>query len=456
MKPPRFPHFQVSLRLVPGADELPAELWLLQGDGIDQLERLVQQADDAFVQRLAFAVAERNGARTVIVRARPSRQPPPVLVLEAFRFRPALRLPNLFVPMGSRIQPPLRRDAVAKLLAKDPERITWLMPHGDGTFTPESLPDLAFRPLAQWVDYVLDHEAKELTAWMGITRFDFEKFVCRDEPVPKKPKAPPTGPLGSERSSLAGASSPKVKNRPKKRNPKENDGENVSGPVSAELEGRLRTLEAAFLNSDQPLDSQERQEIWPKLATLQGTLRHEHDAFLCWCQAFWEKEQPPQTWAEQFLDMCRPDLGALERVLVKKTPTHAEMRWFAAYLMRAAWDPAQSEVVRRSLGPAQHFLLQHEALLGVRAVWLAWAALYRLNQRDVLALARRAIACWKGCTWGASVPHWNGRRFFASTGGRPVSASSIFASSCSDCGKWPCNGRPVGLFLERQPRAIST
>src|SRR5205814_6060646 len=41
----------------------------------------------------------------------------------------------------------LRRDAVRRLLADDPAQVVWLMPQADGKFTPEVLPDSAFRPL---------------------------------------------------------------------------------------------------------------------------------------------------------------------------------------------------------------------------------------------------------------------------------------------------------------------
>src|SRR5262249_18096375 len=84
--------------------------------------------------------------------------------------------------------PPLRRDAVRKLLCDDPSLITWLHPGEDGAFTPETLPDNAFRPLTDWVDYVLDHETQPLQAWVQAAQFDFEQFICSEDPAPPKPK----------------------------------------------------------------------------------------------------------------------------------------------------------------------------------------------------------------------------------------------------------------------------
>ncbi len=83
------------------------------------LDQLVGAADDRLLAGLAFAVGEREGRRTVVLRARPSKQAPPVLVVDAVTFRPYLKLANLFVPCATRLHPPLRRNAVARLLARD-------------------------------------------------------------------------------------------------------------------------------------------------------------------------------------------------------------------------------------------------------------------------------------------------------------------------------------------------
>ena len=145
----------------------PAELWVLRGgDGIAQVDEFVQNADEQLLARLAFAVGDKNGERIIVLRVRPSRQSAPVVVLGGIGYRPHLRLPNLFLPCSTRLHPPLRRDVVAKLLAGDPKQITWLHPGSDGRFVPETLADAAFRPLHDWLDYVLDQEQQPLTAWV--------------------------------------------------------------------------------------------------------------------------------------------------------------------------------------------------------------------------------------------------------------------------------------------------
>ena len=96
-----------------------------------------------------------------------------MLVLVGHSLRPYLRLPNLFVPCGSRLQPPLRRDALRQLLAGDADHVTWLRPEQDGTFTPQSLPDNSFRPLSDWVDYVLTHDHTALQSWIAATHSNY-------------------------------------------------------------------------------------------------------------------------------------------------------------------------------------------------------------------------------------------------------------------------------------------
>ena len=46
-------------------------------------------------------------------------------------FKPFWKLPNLFLPVGRRLHPTLRRDAVRKLLADDPDQVVWLYPDGE-------------------------------------------------------------------------------------------------------------------------------------------------------------------------------------------------------------------------------------------------------------------------------------------------------------------------------------
>src|SRR5438067_3025522 len=183
---------KVPLTLARGGGTEAAELWVLREDPIAELNNLVQNADDQLLNRLAFAVGEHRGQQTIVLKPRPSKLPPPVLVIKGESCRPLLKLPNLFLPCGWRLHPPLRRDVVRKLLADDANVLTWLYPGAGNKFVPETLPQDAFRPLSDWIDYIIEHDREALQAWVASTTFDFESFVCNeDEPArPKKPPAP--------------------------------------------------------------------------------------------------------------------------------------------------------------------------------------------------------------------------------------------------------------------------
>ncbi len=410
----------VPLRLTRGGATEAAELWVVRDRPLEQLDELVASADDQLLRQLSFAVAERDGRTLVALRVRPSRTSPPELALEAIAYRTYLKLPNLFLPCGQALHPPLRRDAVRKLLADEPARVTWLHPHGDGRFTPESVPDEAFRPLADWVDYVLDHDRQELALWVESTQFDFEPFICADdqpdssrgkkaaprERTPKEEKGPASAPP-------AGKAAP----RPEKARRKkvEEPAPELHRAAPSELQKRLHAAEEAFLIQEGPLDAPERRALWPTLATLNAALGHADDASLCWLATLWSEEAPEvlwnwfraeastvplrpeaklpsgQTWVSRLAQAAGEDRqaqpGDLEALLRLDKPLAADVGALAAYLTWSATQPPMP-MLRDRLNALRQLLESHEPILPVRAVWLAWLAVHRLAGGDVLALAR--------------------------------------------------------------------
>jgi hypothetical protein len=416
----------VSPRLRQAGPADGAELWVLRGEAIDELNRFVQNAEDPLLGRLAFAVGEKNGQNIVVLRVRQSKLPPPVLVLQAEEYKSHLKLPNLFLPVGYTLHPPLRRDVVRKLLADDPSQITWLVPGENGRFTPEGLPEDGFRPLTDWVDYVLDRDREPLQAWVQAMQFDFESFVC-DEEQPSKPKKPPA----SEKSR-----GPKTPNaRPTEteetgettayEKPAESTTEDtvleafaaVEKVEPSEIEKELRTVEDEFLAFPGGLDDASRRALWPRLADLNARLGKWEDAGICWLNALWhagddgkwtaawfrtealsavqrqaDRSRDGQPWLAGAATKqgLRRDVNGddLDHLLDLTEPGTADLRALAAYL---AWSarrhPRPAALVQR-LPALQRFLEKHERLLPVRACWLAWYHLVQLTDGDVLALAR--------------------------------------------------------------------
>jgi hypothetical protein len=387
----------VPLRLARGGSVEGAELWLLRGDGIAQLEDLVRHADDHLLGRLAFAVANHDRERLVVVRTRPSKLAPPVLVLDGLALRPYLRLPNLFLPVGARLHPPLRRDTVVKLLANDSAKVVWLMPHDDGSFTPESIPDDAFRPLSQWIDYLFDHEAKALTTWTRSMTFDFEAFVCHERGEEKEKPKPPPKPSKKAKPTPANeenAEASEERGRVR-RNRKVDPFVDLAASPPSELETRLRECERQFQEMTTPLDDPQRQELWREMARLGGALGQQGDAAICWSHGLWEEARLSPDWGlAWYRQETKPPTDPPSSVadfLKRHTadpPTHATLRRFAAYLLWAVSTEQPPADLRTHVQKLQQHLERHEHFLGVRSTWLAWHALHRLSGGDVLTLAR--------------------------------------------------------------------
>ena len=401
---------KVRLRLVRGGSEDPAELWVLSEKGIGQLEDLVRSSDDRLISRLAFAVGtspEKHDDRVLVVKVRPGKEPPPVLVLDGVACRSYLRIPNLFLPVGHRLHPPLRRDAVKKLLAADANLDTWLLPGADGQFVPQSLPDNAFRPLADWVDYVLDTSRNALTTWMESMQFDFESFVCPDEgpdlspPARQRPReadkreAGSAPPRRSSKPSAAGAPARETMQGPRKPTAPARRRTAAVLPPS-ELQLKLETLEEEFRRMPGPLDSPERVPIWRELGELHLALGHKSEGAICHVNGLWEQPAFPEEWiadwfeGETGTEQSSPLAGdEFQSAISAERPTPVQLNLIAVHLIRAAYGRTPAlENLRDQLGRIFKQLERFESFLPMKVAWLAWLGYVRLSGNDLLTLAR--------------------------------------------------------------------
>lgn len=405
---------KVPVRLVRGGTIGQPDLWVLSGKSIEKLDEFVQSSDEQLLRRLSFAVGERDGDTTVVIRTRPSKEPPPVLVLDGLACRSYLRLPNLFVPGGMRIHPPLRRDIAKELLAANLNQITWLAPidapqiddhtvdHWDGWFTPRSLSDSAFRPLSDWVKYVLDEGVSALSAWVESSKFDFESFICPEEtaqrPQRKKPEKRPDTP--TEKKESASPPQPPQKPTKKKRKSEKRPTEMQVAPLAepSELEQRLRQLEKDFLEVDLPLDHADRDPQWREMAELNGRLKNHTDARACWSHVLWGQEELDEddvaAWSaaencsagwEPAVEFSKEQLDGL---LKQKHPTTEQVNALAAQIVAACRTRELPDAIKTRLGPLIHFMETHEAQLSLRAAWLCSRAVCVLTGGDELVLAR--------------------------------------------------------------------
>lgn len=391
----------VQLRLAPSTSTDIPELWVIRENAVEQLDTLVRDSDDKLIQRLMFAVAnDQNGKRTVILRVRPSKLSPPHLTLDsAMAFKPFWKLPNLFLPLNKRLHPTLRRDSVRQLLANDPDQVVWLFPDGDTSFTPESVPDAAFRSLEDWVDYVIEAEQKPLAAWIEATRFDFDNFICKEGGPKNKPDKGDKEPKDKEDVKAPKGVAPAKGGKGKPTGTKPTTSAEFLPPPIEEKkpnEWKIKAgeLEKQFVAIEGSLDAPERVALWPELARAYAGYKNDRDAAVCWLDALWDTDPMPAQWLGEWV-RCETGNNTSETIRADefdKLMSHYNgqqdlRRVVAAFLWLAAQQPVPPWLLNR-LPAIQKYLETHDRALPVRAAWLAGYRLTQLSGADVLGLAR--------------------------------------------------------------------
>ena len=417
---------EIPLRLVDGNAADVAEMWVIRDDAMSRLDAFVRDADDRLIQRLKFAVATDSTKQTVIVlRVSTSQIAPPVLAWEnVVGFRPYHKLPNLYLPVGMRLHPTLRRDAVRELLADDPDQMVWLYPSASnnlpplapggegpgvrgarGAFTPERIPEDAFRPLEDWVEYVIADHAEALTQWMQSTRFRFDSFICKDGQSPGKTqpdeptrKTRKRGERGEQDDDAtletqvqflkSGGHDPILEDVPAI------ELEAMEAKPLDRLKQHRDALETTFLETDEPLDGSERVALWPQLARANQAIDDLAESTLCWLNALWQDDAPTAQWVDEWtsnqLPLVKRDKLPQEfrRLLAIKEPSPGEARQFALLILGQSVGDTLPDWLKSSLPDALRQLAACEKIIPIRMTWLIAQQLARHGGADTLGLAR--------------------------------------------------------------------
>ncbi len=416
---------RVELRLARAPHRRPADLWVVRERALEQLEQLVRTVPDSIVARLQVATVEqadplRGGTRTMVVlRARRDAAGPPALELDAEAYVPAPQIPDLYLPVGMTVDPPLRPSRLRELLAAEPERIVWLAASGDEgrrgrPFVRESLPESAFVRLSDWVDYLIDAHAEQLLPWVRSAAFDLDDYVALDvewtdgeAPKPRpKPKPKLERPPSAEPEPVEAPPEPTPAPAPEPPPALELP---VLEPIELppnDLERRLAELEQEFCELGTPLDDPARSAMWAELGNLQASLARSREAGLCWSRALWERPGPdragpsPLALARRWADSEAAMLGYRERAqllgILDILPADLDeqmVRALAAAVVvyelerrEAAPSSFPAALEGEALAALQRFFASHGAMLDLRGLWLARGALARLAGDDRLAL----------------------------------------------------------------------
>jgi hypothetical protein len=407
--PPR--RLTVPLRFSRGSRSEPASLWVVGKDPIDTVDRLVQTLPDDVAARLSFAVSAGDATGPVVIlRARAGRSGPPEIDVAGEAYVPLLKIANLFLPRDRIIEPPLRRDKLRELLAPRDDEIGWLAPVGEQSFRVESIPDSAFRPLLEWVEYLVESGAEKLRPWVDSALFDFDPFVSIGVEWAEQPKAPEPKDKKPPREKERRA--PKESYEPTEdldfdedtdptgpMPPAQERREEVLAPVEQDVltpdEERLAELEQRFLELEEPLDSPARTTMWAQMARLSGRLNRQRDAGLCWAYALWEQGGEAASglareWAEVDTGEKSADrmLEIVQSSLQASKPSRGDVRDVVAVVVSAHLAQVPDPSRLPDIHDIQNWLDQYDDVLDVRSLWLARHALAELVGGDRLAMAR--------------------------------------------------------------------
>ena len=374
----------VALRLIRAPAGDAPTLWLITEDAHAQLDALVTRLPQAIVQRLLFAVAGTEDTPRILLRARRGRAGPPTLEVNATAFGSWMRVPNLLVPTGRTLDPPLRLMRVRQLLAPDPDVLVLLAPIDDaGGFRPLHIAEDAFAPLSDWVEYVIEAAPSTLLPWISDARFDFDAFTAMDvewsegprtSKAPKPPPLPEPVDVPKARRSPRGPSRQVVAQPPRRATPPPLP---IATLTVSQAQQAAAQAEAEFCALELPHDDPARGPLWARLGALQHAAGRPREAGLCWAHALWiaapdARAALAQQWAQTTPKMPSGDAP----------PSVEQLRGLVAHALSGAESPKD----------AQRLLSQHGDALDLRAFWLASHALAtRTDDRLGLMRARDAV-----------------------------------------------------------------
>jgi len=383
------PRLAVTLRLARAAPTDVPTLWVLREEAIRKVERLLASLPEETARGLLFSPCRVSNETMVVLRSRTGTRT--TLEIDAEPYRAHHSIPNLYLPCDATLEPPLRRDRVRELLAPDPDAVVWLRSLGEGQFQVEHLPDAAFLPLTEWVEYVIDTSAPALEPWVKSCTFDFAAFVG-EAPISARTREEPEG--AAEPPRRRTNSAPQDSSPPAVRAPSRGAAPRIVARAalgSARLDPnvdavQLAELEREFLALDTPGDAPVRQSLWERMAALNSALGRRHDATLCWTRALWELPADrvcaaAAAWATA--ERLAVDNASMQTLLALDPPGGEHVPALAAMTVAAQDEPRMSLAHDASL-----WLDRHDAALDMRTAWLARVALSRLAGGDRLGLAR--------------------------------------------------------------------
>src|SRR5204863_5750213 len=131
--------------------------WIIRGEAWQRMDAFVATLDSGLWDRFSFALTQCDSRPCVVLAIRPSAESLADVRPPGEPYRQFPKLPNLYLPLGLRIDPPLRRETLRRLLSPDPAVVNFLSANTEGLHI-ETIAESAFQPLTAWIDCVLDRD----------------------------------------------------------------------------------------------------------------------------------------------------------------------------------------------------------------------------------------------------------------------------------------------------------
>lgn len=409
---PPLPTHAVDLRLVPQPGPVTAAaLWLWTGSRTG-LAELLRDTPEALLRkcRVATLAAPDSVSGVTVLHAEPGGAAPVAVAPNLAEFAPHPQCPTLFLPVGTRLTPPLRARTLAEIFDLGPGHLTVLARRGD-SWRPVRVPGTAFRNLRDAIDYEVPRgtafRPAAGAAWAGLPG-----FVAEAESLPavetlahgREPQSGETtgadwlrdlwrklprladwlrpgkpvrfGPPPEAPSEEPAAEAPTDRLHGKLASP-------LALVMGNEWTARRRDLERRVLADLPRLPPAERVELWGDLAEVYTAFGDTPDAVVCRLNAAWD-EPPDRAATAWFQAECRAARVAPQHVTAANlldAPDSVPMAAVtAAYLASAAGPEAE-------LAALLTRVTEREAELPARGVWLARLGAARLTGGDPLGLA---------------------------------------------------------------------
>lgn len=375
---------KVPVRLEGGPSTEPV-LWLLDEARLFALEPLVEALTDLDLERLVLARLEGpdGHARYLLqelVRPGVARLATRVSDLAgAAGYTRAAGTDNLYLPVGTRLVPPMRRDKLTALFGLDRHHAVLLDQDAEGPCV-TAITEAETQPLTAWLDYVLTDRRHLLQPMLEDCVFDWAPL--RAEPAPRKAPARPRAPAPPPPPRRAPAPPP----QPQVPTPEAPVASLGVDPFAA-LRAQIRALEAPLAQGG-ATDA----DAWRTLGLLKRQVGEADDAAACLEAALFYGDRDPDT-ADALVaarspaprpDAQPPALAALV-ALPRPSPTDAALLGarVLAGALRPNDDPAPAAVVPA----ATERLLDPTLPVSRRLAWAALSALYR-RTGDALGMTR--------------------------------------------------------------------